>query len=190
MDEEELRLWRGMPRTRDVLIKRHQGLVSFVVNQIARDKTILLPDDAIGEGHFGLIRAVDGFDPVLKCKFSTYATPWIQGAVFRAYRKEQKHVGHVSLDAPVSEDSSLTLLEMVADPLTEAQMKDRTEEMAFWKRMDDFPPKLQSLYLLYVEGKTQKEIGQSLGKNQSTVSRLTDQLKKRLQENQGDGEVI
>ena len=40
--------------------------------------------DLIQEGSFGLITAVDKFDPQHKCRFSTYAHYWIKQSVTRA----------------------------------------------------------------------------------------------------------
>jgi len=40
--------------------------------------------DLFGEGYFGLLRAIEGFDWRLGYKFSTYAAWWIKQSIFRA----------------------------------------------------------------------------------------------------------
>ncbi len=49
-------------------------------------------DDLIQEGNFGLMRAVDRFDPDRGCKFSTFATWWIRQAILRAIAEKGRMI--------------------------------------------------------------------------------------------------
>src|SRR5207249_1418743 len=40
--------------------------------------------DLIAEGNLGLLRAVEGFDPYMNTRFSTYASFWIKQSIKRA----------------------------------------------------------------------------------------------------------
>src|SRR5438445_10137933 len=40
--------------------------------------------DLIAEGNLGLMRAVEGFDPAMNTRFSTYASYWIKQSIKRA----------------------------------------------------------------------------------------------------------
>jgi RNA polymerase primary sigma factor len=73
---------RGDTRARDRMVRANLRLV---VN-IARGYTGkgLSLQDLIEEGNLGLLRAVEGFDPAVGTRFSTYASYWIKQSIKRA----------------------------------------------------------------------------------------------------------
>lgn len=82
--EKELayRIGRGDRQARDQMVRANLRLV---VN-IAREYTGkgLALQDLIMEGNLGLMRAVEGFDPTMNTRFSTYASYWIKQSIKRA----------------------------------------------------------------------------------------------------------
>lgn len=70
---------RGDADARDRFIAANLGLVITIAHHYI-DKGLDL-DDLIGEGHLGLIAAVDRFDPDFGVRFSTYAAYWIKMAI-------------------------------------------------------------------------------------------------------------
>ena len=72
----------GDNAARDQMVKANLRLV---VN-IARGYTGkgLALQDLIEEGNLGLLRAVEGFDPTMNTRFSTYASYWIKQSIKRA----------------------------------------------------------------------------------------------------------
>jgi RNA polymerase primary sigma factor len=73
---------KGDHLARDRMVRANLRLV---VN-IARNYTGkgLALQDLIEEGNLGLLRAVQGFDPTLNTRFSTYASYWIKQSIKRA----------------------------------------------------------------------------------------------------------
>ena len=68
----------GDPHAREELITRNLRLVAHIARGYAGyARGALGLDDLIQEGRIGLIKAVDRFDPRRGCRFSTYATHWI-----------------------------------------------------------------------------------------------------------------
>ncbi len=83
-EEKELayRIADGSTEARDQMVRANLRLV---VN-IARGYTGkgLALQDLIEEGNLGLLRAVEGFDPSMNTRFSTYASYWIKQSIKRA----------------------------------------------------------------------------------------------------------
>ncbi len=91
-DEKELAnlIADGDTRARDRMVRANLRLV---VN-IARGYTGkgLSLQDLIEEGNLGLLRAVEGFDPAVGTRFSTYASYWIKQSIKRALINSAKTI--------------------------------------------------------------------------------------------------
>ena len=91
-DEQELAgaIADGDVRARDRMVRANLRLV---VN-IARGYTGkgLSLQDLIEEGNLGLLRAVEGFDPAMGTRFSTYASYWIKQSIKRALINSAKTI--------------------------------------------------------------------------------------------------
>ncbi|HPX26543.1 MAG TPA: sigma-70 family RNA polymerase sigma factor, partial [Treponemataceae bacterium] len=76
------------PQLRDMFIRQYMPLVKYVAGKIA----VGMPgsvefDDLVGFGQFGLLDAINKFDPEKNVKFKTYAVTRIRGAVFDELRQ-------------------------------------------------------------------------------------------------------
>ena len=91
-EEKELsyQISAGSKEARDRMVRANLRLV---VN-IARAYTGkgLLLQDLIEEGNLGLLRAVEGFDPEMNTRFSTYASYWIKQSIKRALVNSAKTI--------------------------------------------------------------------------------------------------
>jgi RNA polymerase sigma factor for flagellar operon FliA len=75
------------PQIRELFVKQYAPLVKYVAGKVA----VGMPhnvefDDLVGFGVFGLLDAIDKFDPDKGVKFKTYAVTRIRGAIFDELR--------------------------------------------------------------------------------------------------------
>jgi len=92
--DETMKLWLAYQQNRNIhireqLIERYLSLVKLVAGRMA----ISLPpyvdkDDLISNGFFGLLDAIEKYDPVRGIKFETYAVIRIRGSMLDAIREQ------------------------------------------------------------------------------------------------------
>lgn len=75
------------PHIREAFIRQYAPLVKYVAGKVAVGMpTSVEFDDLVGFGVFGLIDAIDKYDPAKNVKFKTYAVTRIRGAIFDELR--------------------------------------------------------------------------------------------------------
>src|SRR5207248_398093 len=84
------RVATGATAARDHLARANLRLVVNLARGYAGRGLPL--EDLIAEGNFGLLRAVEGFDPTMNTRFSTYASYWIKQSIKRAVVNTAKTV--------------------------------------------------------------------------------------------------
>ncbi len=73
---------------RDAFIRQYMPLVKYVAGKVAVNMPNSVEfDDLVGFGQFGLLDAINKFDPDKKVKFKTYAVTRIRGAIFDELRQ-------------------------------------------------------------------------------------------------------
>ncbi len=83
-EEKELAtaIGQGDTRARDRMVRANLRLVVNIARGYSGKGLGL--QDLIEEGNLGLLRAVEGFDPAMGTRFSTYASYWIKQSIKRA----------------------------------------------------------------------------------------------------------
>jgi RNA polymerase primary sigma factor len=84
------RIAAGDPVARDRLIRANLGLVVSMARAFVGNRVEI--EDLIEEGILGLIRAVEGFDPRIGTRFSTYAVFWIRDAMRRVVKHSPRPI--------------------------------------------------------------------------------------------------
>ena len=122
---------------RDALEAREQFVkanLRLVVNIARAFRNRGLPfSDLVAEGNLGLLRAIEGFDPKKKCRFSTYATWWIRQSIRRALANSVRTVrvpiymaGIVAKYKSAENEASQRLgRKATAEEIAEAPLSDR-----------------------------------------------------------------
>ena len=81
---------------RNLLLENYSPLVKYVADRLHSklpDKVEL--DDLISAGNFGLMDALNAFDPERGVKFETYCSPRIRGAILDELRSMDRVPRHV-----------------------------------------------------------------------------------------------
>jgi len=81
---------QGDSQARDRMVRANLRLVVNIARAYT-GKGLPLPD-LIEEGNLGLLRAVEGFDPTMNTRFSTYASYWIKQSIKRALVNSAKTI--------------------------------------------------------------------------------------------------
>ena len=81
---------KGDAAARDRMVRANLRLVVNIARGYS-GKGLPLPD-LIEEGNLGLLRAVEGFDPDMNTRFSTYASYWIKQSIKRALVNSAKTI--------------------------------------------------------------------------------------------------
>src|SRR5947207_11322771 len=91
-EEKELatRIGQGDTQARDRMVRANLRLVVNIARGYAGKGLGL--QDLIEEGNLGLLRAVEGFDPAVGTRFSTYASYWIKQSIKRALINSAKTI--------------------------------------------------------------------------------------------------
>ena len=171
---------KGDESARELLVEKNMGFIIQTADLVYRSSSLegsdlnIDVDDLVQEGSIGLLRAVDGFDPVRKLKFLTYAAPAIKNAMLDLVHTAQMSFEHrmatakvkdgveglglerVYLDEILPGDERLLRIEAIADPYALPPEEAFIKAETLWElyaALDKLKPREQT-YLLYRFGFT------------------------------------
>lgn len=171
---------KGDEAARELLVEKNMGFIVQTADLVYRSSSLegsdlnIDVDDLVQEGSIGLLRAVDGFDPVRKLKFLTYAAPAIKNAMLDLVHTAQMSFEHrmatakvkdgveglglerVYLDEILPGDERLLRIEAIADPYALPPEEAFIKAETLWElyaALDKLEPRGQT-YVLYRFGFT------------------------------------
>ena len=173
---------KGDESARELLVEKNMGFIIQTADLVYRSSSLegsdlnIDVDDLVQEGSIGLLRAVDGFDPVRKLKFLTYAAPFIRNAMTDLVRDafsryEQRMVDSenglglqkVRLDEVLPSEERLLRMEAVADSAAKSPEQVYEEKETLWELYEGLGQisEREQTYLLYRHGFTD-DVGHTL----------------------------
>ena len=175
-------------RSRDERVLRYLPLVRSIVYRLRSRASVLEVDDLVSAGTIGLIEAAERFDSRRGVSFATFAYARIRGAVVdeirrlpQPTRQNVDEAGDVSLQAPIVGEQSLTLIDVIRDPLA----REPAVGAEFGEVVDaigDLPPREREVLGLHTAGHTIAEIAARLRCSESRASQILVRARCRLEE--------
>lgn len=174
--------------TRDTRVLRYLPLVRKLANRAHRPLPHVEVEDLVSAGTIGLIEAADRYDPRLGVPFVSFAYRRIKGAIIDEISRlvpirssPDSSAQPVSLEAPIVEDTTLTLMDVTVDRLA-AEPELGVELTELLDAVRRLPPREREMLGLSAAGHSVKEIALLYGCSESLASQLLLQARFRLEE--------
>ena len=129
-EKEEDLLWEEFRKTRsskfrDKFIRQYMPLVKYVAGKVAVGMPNSVEfDDLVGFGQFGLLDAINKYDPEKGVKFKTYAVTRIRGAIFDELRQIDWVPRSVRQKSREIEDAIVSLEARLGRTASDAEIAD------------------------------------------------------------------
>lgn len=184
---------KGDQKAREVLINHNLRLVAYIIHKHF-DNVGIDKDDLFSIGSIGLVKGVDSYRPEKNSKISTYLSVCITNEILLAmrYNKRQKRTMQDSLDAPImfnNEKEKITLGDFVkAEKDYIEEVNSRMDNEKYLSKINNYLNRNEKEKMIIenfwgingCEKIKQKEISEMCGYSQSYVSRIKNNVVKKL----------
>lgn len=174
---------------KESLAEENMGLVHHIIHKFSNLRYSY--DDKLSAALYGMAKALNTFNPSKGIHLATYMTKIITNEILLLNQKESKHLNNTSLDTAIAENSDgsvLTLLDIIAHPEKEINWAEINHSVSIILKMKNDRDK--KIFALFVEGKTQKEIGNDCNLSQAHIARIIAKLLKEIKKEFWRGELI
>lgn len=179
----------GDTGARDILIKHNLRLVAHIVKKYNGS---LEADDLISVGSFGLIKAINTYQPGHGTQLSTYAAKCIENEILMLIRQNKRHKNTMSIEEVLGSDednNEITLIDIVCD--SDAEVEKDVHDTILAEKLDKVlkatltKREYQIIAMRYGLGGTpmltQREVAVKLKISRSYISRLEKKALEELQ---------
>lgn len=163
-------------KARDALMTHNLRLVVWAADKYRTDPEM---EELLSAGAFGLVKAIDSYDPIQRKRIATYAMHCIENEMKMFLRKRRKILAY---ETELSEGEEKTeygdpVADRVLDHLLAAQLKDALSALS--------PSEKEVIRLRYFSGSakgmmSQEEAAAAVGMSQSCLSRKERKILKKL----------
>lgn len=166
---------------RNLLIENNLTLIQKIASKSVQSE-VLTNNDLVQEGIFGLITAIEKFNPSLGFKFSTYATWWIKQAMFKAI-SEQSYAYNI----PVYIQETLSRYKKTKQEMEQKNSEVTKTEVA--KKLNLTEEKIDTFLNVYTRALS-IESGTALTKNKElTLAEIIEDEKQNVEKTVVDIEL-
>ena len=177
-----IRAQNGDIWARNEVIKLNLPLVKKIASKSIQ-KSTLSENDLIQEGIFGIITAIEKFNPVLGFKFATYATWWIKQAMFKAI-SEQSY----ALNIPVYIQETVSRYNKTKQEMEQKEQKEiNKKEIA--KKMNLTEEKIDTFLNCFNRALSIEQGFSLTGNKELTLSEIIEDEKQNVEKNIIDTEL-
>ena len=141
-------------------------------------------DDLLQEGMLGLYKALKEYDPARgEASFLTFATTCIRNQMYKAIVAANRKK-NIFLNEAVSfsdlEGQEAELPSGKTDNPEDLVIQQEAEELLYRKIKEVLSPMENDVLGLYLDGRSHKEIGLALGKNEKAVENALQRIRKKV----------
>ncbi len=153
-------------------------------------KQYLDMDDLMNTAYFGMLQAVQTFDPLRGFKFTTLLQYYVRRSVRELLGlRGKKRLPAISLDKPLTDTDDITLLDTVEDTGAGEPFESVENSGAhsfIWQEVDKLPVEQASvIYGVFSEGKTYATIGQERGCSVESIRQIQRKAMRKLRNSEG-----
>lgn len=176
-----LRAKKGDISARNMLIKQNLPLIQKIASKSISSE-VLSSSDLVQEGIFGLVVAIEKFNPSLGFKFATYASWWIKQSMFKAI-SEQSYAYNI----PVYIQETLSRYKKIKQEMEQKDVNVTKAEVA--KKMNTTEEKIDTFLNVYTRAMS-IESGTTLTENKElTLSEIIEDEKQNVEKSVTDIEL-